>query len=219
MNEPSASREHMVEAQLRQRGITSPTVLAAMAAVPRERFIPNDQQSHAYDDTPLPIGCGQTISQPYMVATMTEALDVRPRLSVLEVGTGSGYQTAILALLGAAVFSVERCPQLARQALERLTRWLGPAMPVRVCCADGSLGWPEWAPYDRILVTAAAPHVPDALLDQLGRLGRLVVPIGPRQEQLLLIIDKLADGSLHQQTGTACRFVPLIGLDAWPNPA
>jgi len=187
-------------------------VLAAMARVPRERFLPLDLQRYAYEDRPLPIGHGQTISQPLMVAMMTEAMDLSGPEKVLEVGAGSGYQAALLAELAQHVVTVERIPKLAEEAARRLHDLGYCNVEVRV--AGDCLGWPESAPYDAILVTAGAPHVPQSLLDQLRRGGRLVIPVGQRRVQQLMLVTNAASGVSVQNLGE-CRFVPLIGADAW----
>jgi len=170
------SRNYMVDTQIEARGISDPLVLEAMRAVPRQRFVPTDLAGEAYADHPLPIGFGQTISQPYMVALMTEALEVGPGDRVLEIGTGSGYQAAVLAAMGVEVYTIEIIPELSEQATERLTD-LGYA--VHTLRADGYFGWEEHAPYDAIIVTAAPDHIPQPLVGQLAPGGRLVIPVGP----------------------------------------
>lgn len=187
-------------------------ILLAMSRVPRERFIPLELQSSAYDDRPLGIGCGQTISQPYIVALMTEALGLTGQEKVLEVGTGSGYQAAVLAELANFVYSVERIPELAEAAAGILSE-LG-YKNVQVELAGDQLGCAKYAPYDAILVAAAAPSVHQTLIDQLCEGGRLVIPVGSRMEQELLRITKLKAGIRTERLG-GCRFVPLIGRDAW----
>ena len=187
-------------------------ILLAMSRVPRERFIPLELQSSAYDDRPLGIGCGQTISQPYIVALMTEALGLTGQEKVLEVGTGSGYQAAVLAELANFVYSVERIPELAEAAAGILSE-LG-YKNVQVELAGDQLGCAKYAPYDAILVAAAAPSVHQTLIDQLCEGGRLVIPVGSRTEQELLRITKLKAGIRTERLG-GCRFVPLIGRDAW----
>jgi protein-L-isoaspartate(D-aspartate) O-methyltransferase len=199
----------MVAQQLERRGIKDRRVLEAMAAVPRELFVPNVPSSLAYDDRALPIDSGQTISQPYIVARMTELLRVEPRDRVLEIGTGSGYQAAILARLGARVTTIERHPDLAEQARERL-RALGiEGVDVRV--GDGSRGDPEGAPWHGIIVTAAAPVIPDALREQLAVGGRLVIPVGPRYQQDLLVIERRGPADWDEWSDGAVVFVPLVG--------
>ena len=208
------TRERMVREQLAARGITDQRVLDAMRRVRREQFVPPDHAGAAYEDRPLPIGEGQTISQPYMVAVMTEALRVEPDNHVLEIGTGSGYQTAILALLASDVISIERHESLAAAARRVLTA-VGNTN-VQIVVADGSEGWPDGAPYDRILVTAGAPAVPETLVNQLAPGGRLVIPVGPPGLQHVTIVDRTAEG-FHTTTGDACVFVPLVGRQGWPG--
>ena len=205
----------MVEKQIRRRGVGSPRVLEAMLAVPRHEYVPADFQEEAYADKPLPIGGGQTISQPFIVAAMAEALCLNGDGRVLEVGTGSGYQAAVLSLLAREVYSVESYTPLALAAQERLTR-LGYTN-VHVHNGDGSLGFPEGAPYDAILVTAAAPEIPPLLAGQLREGGRLVIPVGSRESQELLQVRK-EDGKLCCRTLFDCRFVPLLGRYGWQWP-
>jgi protein-L-isoaspartate(D-aspartate) O-methyltransferase len=207
-----ATRRDMVARQIRERGIRSPHVLDAMEAVPRHLFVPLEHIQQAYADEPLPIGEGQTISQPFMVAAMAEALALEGHERVLEVGAGSGYQAAVLSLLANSVIAVEAQGRLAASARELLAR-LGFAN-VRVEEGDGSLGWPAGAPYEAILVTAAAPAVPPPLVDQLAEGGRIVIPVGGAQDQDLLRIVK-RDGRITRQTLYACRFVPLLGRYGW----
>lgn len=207
-------RRAMVESQIRRRGVRDERVLRALLEVPRHEFVPPQFQSKAYDDQPIAIGDGQTISQPYMVAAMTEAARVKPGDNVLEIGTGSGYQAAILAHLGADVITLERIPRLAESARERLVR-LGYGR-VRVVPEDGSVGYPAGAPYVVILVTAAAPAVPEVLITQLAEGGRLVIPVGTLQLQTLQVISKYAD-KLSVRELDPCQFVPLVGKDAWPE--
>jgi protein-L-isoaspartate(D-aspartate) O-methyltransferase len=198
----------MIEMQLRARGIRDERVLSAMARVPRHEFVSEHLRTHAYDDNPLPIGSGQTISQPYIVALMLEALQLRPENVVLEIGTGSGYQTALLAELAARVYSIERHAELVRAAAAVLAR-LG-YHNVMLFTGDGSAGLPAFAPYDGIIVAAAAPDLPRALLDQLKEGGRMLVPIGAADAQELILVQK-QQGEPAVTALTGCRFVPLIG--------
>lgn len=191
-------------------------VVEALAGVPREAFVPEEVRHSAYENIPLPIGYGQTISQPLIVALMTEALLLRGDEKLLEIGTGSGYQTAVLSRLAARVVSVERIPPLAEKA-EAVLRGLGYDN-VEIHVGGDALGWPESAPYDAIIVTAAAPEVPRELLDQLSRGGRLVIPVGSRDLQELVRIIKTPEGALRHNLGP-CRFVPLLGKSAWPGRA
>ena len=199
----------MVERQLRGRGIRDEAVLAAMAAVQRERFVPPDMRSHAYSDDALPIASGQSISQPYMVARMTELLGPQPGMRILEVGTGSGYQAAVLAQIGCRVISVERHPALADAARTRIEA-AGMADRVRIVVGDGSVGRPDDAPFHGIVVTAAAPAVPEPLPGQLADGGRLVVPVGPRGLQELILVVRNGDAFERHDCG-GCVFVPLVG--------
>lgn len=201
------ARRQMVEGQLRRRGIRDERVLAAMGRVPRELFVPGPLAYEAYADNALPIDCEQTISQPVIVAMMTEALQLSGRERVLEIGTGSGYQTAILAELAAKVFSIERHAELSRQASERLDGLGYENVKLRI--GDGSLGWPEEAPFERIIVTAGASECPPALWEQLAEGGVLVGPFGPPSEQALYELRKIG-GSRESRFLTACRFVPLV---------
>jgi protein-L-isoaspartate(D-aspartate) O-methyltransferase len=199
-------RLDMVKSQIQQRGVTDVRVLDVMRTVPRERFVPEDTAARAYDDTPLSIGSGQTISQPYIVAYMTEALEVRPTDRVLEIGTGSGYQAAVLGLLAREVYTVEIVPELAAEASEVL-RELGYAN-VFVREGDGYAGWPEHAPFDRIMVTAAPDAIPQPLIDQLAPGGRLVIPVGSQGEtQWMTIVEKTAAGVAERRT-IPVQFVP-----------
>ncbi len=209
---PSHQRLRMVEEQLRARGLRDERVLAAMAKVPREEFISAADSANAYGDHPLPIGAGQTISQPYIVAAMVEALELRPQDRVLEVGTGTGYQAAIVSELAGEVWTIERHAELATRASEILER-LGYAN-VHVVHGDGSLGLPQHAPFDKILVAAAAPHIPDSLVAQLADGGRLVIPVGNRAEQQVQVVRKLGD-QITISAQDACRFVPLVGEEGW----
>ncbi|MFA0777386.1 MAG: hypothetical protein PVTTEEND_001100 [Candidatus Fervidibacter sp.] len=205
-------RAEMVEHQLRRRGIRDERVLAAFLKVPRHKFVRPQDLWVAYEDYPLPIGYGQTISQPYIVALMTELLALKGDECVLEVGTGSGYQAAILAELAREVITIERIPELARRAQRVLTD-LG-YRNVTVLVGDGSLGAPDFAPFDAIIVTAAAPHPPKALLEQLKDGGRLVIPIGDRPLQELIRFVRKGDEWQEEKHGP-CLFVPLIGKNGW----
>ena len=207
-------RELMIQEQLKTRGITDERLLAAFRKIPRHLFVPQELQPQAYTDHPLPIGSGQTISQPYIVALMTSRLRLQGHERVLEIGSGSGYQTAILAELALEVFSVERLPELLSGVAERMTA-LG-YLNVHLTTGNGSLGWPEHAPYDAIVVTAAAPDVPESLLSQLADRGRLVLPIGPQEAQMLVEVEK-RHGIIHRKELTSCVFVPLVGRHGWPS--
>jgi protein-L-isoaspartate(D-aspartate) O-methyltransferase len=208
----AAARRRMVEEQIVPRGIRSPWVIDAMGRVPRHEFIPGATSWDAYGDHPLSIGFGQTISQPYMVAVMTEAMDLMGTENVLEIGTGSGYQTALLAEGAAQVYTVERVAKLVDIARETLNR-LGYGN-IEYKAGDGTLGWPEHAPYNAIIVTAGGPRLPDALKDQLAEGGRLVMPVGGRDiQELLVYTRKGSEGSIRRMGG--CQFVKLIGVDGW----
>ena len=213
--DPVAARERMIRTQLRDRGIEDERVLAAMAAIPRERFMQTGFEQLAYADEAVPIPSGQTISQPYMVARMTELLAVRPGDKVLELGTGSGYQAAVLATLGAHVTTLERHADLAETARRRLHD-LGVGERVEVQVTDGSLGHASGAPYDGIIVTAAAPAVPTELRDQLADGGRLVIPVGARDRQVLTLVVRRGN-DWHESPHGACVFVPLIGEGGFPD--
>jgi protein-L-isoaspartate(D-aspartate) O-methyltransferase len=203
------ARLAMVREQLRARGIRDERVLEAMARVPRERFVPAERRGEAYVDAALPIGRGQTISQPYIVAYMTALLEPAEGLRVLEIGTGSGYQAAVLAACDMEVWSVERVPELQRRAAGALAE-AGLAGRVHLRVGDGSEGWPEEAPFDRVVVTAAAPEVPPALLDQLGAPGILVAPVGGPALQRILRVRRDARGELSERALEGARFVPLV---------
>jgi len=211
-------RAEMVERQLRRRGIRDQRVLEAMRVVPRHEFVSPQHRQFAYDDRPISIGAGQTISQPYMVAVMTEALDLRGTETVLEVGTGSGYQAAVLALLAARVFTIERerlLVETARQTLASLRQaGFEAADRIELLEGDGSLGYAPAAPYDGILVAAAAPSVPPSLVEQLAEGGRLAVPVGDLNSQELRLVRKIS-GELVSRVVNECRFVPLLGKQGW----
>lgn len=206
------ARRTMVDEQIRRRGVSDERVLAAMAQVPRHEFVPPDCRGRAYEDAPLPIGEGQTISQPYIVAAMTAALRLVGGERVLEIGTGCGYQAAILGCLASQVYTVECRSELAAEASDRLAR-LGYAN-VHVHCGDGTLGLPELAPFDAILVAAAAPSVPAPLVDQLAVGGRMIVPVGDAENQDLQLIERV-DAALRTIALEPCRFVPLVGAHGW----
>ena len=205
-------RSDMVKRQIAARGVKDPRVLEAMSRVPRHLFVPAELAERAHDDSPLPIGEGQTISQPYMVAWMTELLAPEESDRVLEIGTGSGYQAAVLCELVAAVISLEQFPELAREAEERLASLGYRNFVIHV--ADGTLGWPAGAPYDGIIVTAGAPSVPHPLMEQLRDGGRLVIPVGPSGMQTLNLIRRRGDDYQVSEEGS-CVFVPLVGKLGW----
>lgn len=205
-------REQMVETQIIARGIRDERTLEAMRKIRRELFVLENMREEAYNDYPLPIGFGQTISQPYIVALMTELLELKGEEKVLEIGTGSGYQTAILAELAKEVYTVERIPELVNQASVRLGR-MG-YKNVYFFCADGSQGLPEHAPYQGILVTAAAQETPQPLLEQLDEKGRLVIPVGERYSQVLAVLEK-KKGKMTEREVCGCTFVPLVGKYGW----
>lgn len=205
-------RLRMVEGQLKSRGISDERVLQAMGKVPRHKFVPQDCQESAYTDGPLPIGEGQTVSQPYMVGIMTQCLELKGEEKVLEVGTGSGYQSAVLMELARELFTIERIPSLAERAKSVLSELSYDRFHLKV--ADGTKGWPEEAPFDGIIVTAGAPVVPETLIDQLNEGGRMVIPVGSRFSQRLYKTIKKA-GKIIQEEDTMCVFVPLIGEYGW----
>lgn len=204
----------MIDTQLRPRGIVDPRTLLAMEFVPRERFVPAHLCHAAYDDSALPAEEGQTISQPYIVALMTQALRAQPEQRVLEIGTGTGYQTMILALLAAEVDTIERFGTLSKNAAARLAGFHVDNVSYHV--ADGSLGLPERGPFDRILVTAGAPRVPAALVEQLADGGRMVIPVGDENEQVLIVVLRRGRRTVEQRL-TACRFVRLVGAGGWAS--
>jgi len=208
------SRQRMVDEQIRARGITDKRVLSAMVEIPREQFVSSNEAAGAFSDRALTIGCGQTISQPFMVASMTEELRVESEHRVLEIGTGSGYQTAVLARLCNYVYTVERIDTLQQSARRRLES-LGITNVV-YHIGDGSVGWSEHAPYDRILVTAGAPEVPRSLVEQLTDGGRLVIPVGQAVEQTLTIIERVGSKT-KELPRYPCRFVKLFGKEGWPD--
>lgn len=205
-------RERMVRELVEARGVRDPRVLAAMREVPRHLFVREHLMSQAYGDHALPIGAAQTISQPYVVARMTEVLEVGPGDKVLEVGTGSGYQTAILARLARWVYSLERISDLAHQAIHRM-RQLG-ILNVKIQAFDGTVGWSEVAPFERILVAAGAPSAPKPLLEQLAPRGRMLIPEGDRTRQRLVLYERLAKGVRRREIEDVA-FVPLVGRHGW----
>jgi protein-L-isoaspartate(D-aspartate) O-methyltransferase len=209
-----SERRSMVDRQLRKRGIHDPRVLAAMLTIPREAFVAYESRVCSYRDEPLPMGYGQSISQPYMIALMAELLELTGAETVLDVGGGSGYHAAILGQLAARVISIEIIPALARQAEQNLAR-TGLGGNIAVVCADGSQGWPPAAPYAGISVAAAAPDIPEPLLAQLADPGRLVIPVGDQCDQELRVIAK-SDGVIRERVATFCRFVPLRGDGGFP---
>ncbi|MBN7771033.1 protein-L-isoaspartate(D-aspartate) O-methyltransferase [Marinobacter daepoensis] len=207
-------RQAMVRQQLAPRGIVDKRVLEAMARVPRELFVPEHLRAEAYEDHPLPIGHGQTISQPYIVALMAEMLCLTGRERVLDVGTGSGYAAAVLACIALEVYSIERIPDLAAQARENLDKTGYTQVHIR--CGDGSLGWPEAAPFDGVSVAAGAPSVPSALIQELSVGGRLVIPVGSEGgDQQLLCVTRVSDSEFEQSGVGEVRFVPLLGEGGW----
>jgi protein-L-isoaspartate(D-aspartate) O-methyltransferase len=214
-DEFAVQRAEMIERQLRRRGVHDSGVLTAMAVVRREEFVPREFRVRAYEDAPLPIGEGQTISQPYIVAAMTAELRLTGNERVLEIGTGCGYQAAILSHLSKIVFSVEVRSELAASAAARL-QGLGYES-VHVHCGDGTLGLPDFAPFDAILVAAAAPGVPEPLRSQLAEDGRLILPVGDAENQELLYVERHGN-SFETRTLEACRFVPLVGYHGWKEP-
>jgi len=212
-----AERRRMVREQLEARGVCDRRVLDAMERVPRHLFVPEPLREHAYMDRPQPIGARQTISQPLMVAQMTELLRLTGGESVLEIGTGSGYQTAILAELAREVVSIERHSPLAERA-RGLLEWLG-YRTVQIHIGDGTRGYPACAPYDRVVVTAAAPAVPEPLLDQLAPGGLLVIPVGSADLQTLRVANKDSEGAVTMDSFGECVFVPLVGEHGWDEPS
>ncbi len=203
-----AARERMIRLHLQGRDITDPQTIEAMRRVPRHELVPPAARHQAYSDQPLPIGHGQTISQPYIVALMTQLAKIKPGATVLDVGTGSGYQAAVLAEMGAKVYSIEIVPELARQAEQQL-RQIGYEQ-IEVRCGDGYRGWPDHAPFDAILVAAAPEQIPQPLIDQLAPGGRLVIPVG-NYYQSLILVTKQPDGTVQQRTVASVAFVPMTG--------
>lgn len=207
-------RRLMVDRQIRARGVRDERVLAALEAVRRERFVLPADQDAAFDDRALPFLCGQTISQPYMVGAMTAALGLEPEHRVLEIGTGSGYHAAVMSRLAREVYTIERVEELSLQARSILLELGCDNVHFRV--GDGSLGWPEAAPFDRIIVTAGAPQIPPALTGQLEHGGRLVIPVGDESEQTLLVVRREGERTI-KTAKFPCRFVKLLGQQAWPG--
>ena len=207
------ARKRMVETQILARGVTDQRVIDAMLKVPRHLFVQEAMAGQAYSDTPLPIGLRQTISQPFIVALMTELLDLKGTEKVLEIGTGSGYQSAILAKLAGHVYTVERIRELALRARQTLDS-LG-LLNINLRITDGTTGWEDAAPFDAILVTAGAPDIPECYLDQLAVGGRLVIPVGSETEQSLVRVIRMPDGSFVREDHGGCRFVKLIGRYGW----
>ena len=207
-------RRSMIDSQLKSRGIASFEVLRAMSAVPREKFVSSELIDAAYHDGPLSIGSGQTISQPYMVAMMTEALMLKTNDKVLEIGTGSGYQAAVLQEIAAHVYSVERISLLAEKARNVLNS-LG-YFDIRIMVGDGTLGWPEEAPFDAIIVTSGSPGIPKTLISQLNEGGRLIIPVGSRSFQRIMRIIRSGE-HFNREEMISCVFVPLIGKYGWEN--
>jgi protein-L-isoaspartate(D-aspartate) O-methyltransferase len=209
----ASERKKMVDEQLRRRGITDERVLAAMLEIPRQEFVPVELRILSYRDEPISIGFGQTISQPYMTALMAQCLELKGPDVILDVGAGSGYGAALLGALGARVISIELIDGLALLAARNLRR-TGRDANVQVLTGDGSIGYPEGAPYDAISVGAAAPDLPARLIDQLRDSGRLVIPVGTREDQSLMVVTK-KDGAPNSRVATQCRFVPLRGAEGW----
>jgi protein-L-isoaspartate(D-aspartate) O-methyltransferase len=213
MNEYSSMRQQMVDTQIIARGIQDPKVIQAMRKVPRHLFLDEALRSQAYEDNPSPIGEKQTISQPYIVAMMTELLGLKGKEKVLEIGTGSGYQAAVIAEIAERVYSIERIPALAKRARKLLDDLKYTNIVITI--GDGTLGWKEHSPYDGIIVTAAAPHAPTALLEQLKTGGRLVIPIGEEYAQDLMVYIREDDGEYSKENYGGVRFVKLIGDEGW----
>jgi protein-L-isoaspartate(D-aspartate) O-methyltransferase len=205
-------RENMVELQIKSRGTNNEKVLEAMREIPRHLFVPEQQRAYAYEDFPLPIGEGQTISQPHIVALMTEMLQLKGHEKVLEIGTGSGYQAAVLSKIAKEVYTIEKIESLGLEA-ERLFKELG-YKNIKVKIGDGTEGWSEYAPYDGIIVTAGSPKIPEPLIEQLGENGRIIIPVGNSFSQDLIIGEKIK-GELIKRTICGCVFVPLIGKHGW----
>ncbi len=212
-NDREKDVEYLLEHELRPAGITDERVLSAMRKVRREKFIPDSLRDRAYGNYPLPIGENQTISQPYIVALMTQALSIQPTDKVLEIGTGSGYQAAILAQLASIVYSIERLATLSNRA--RTNLYSQGYNNIYLIVGDGTKGLEEYAPYDKIMVTAAAPHVPAPLISQLSNGGKMIIPVGNRFVQDLQLVEKAQNGRIYKSSFGGCRFVPLIGDEGW----
>lgn len=218
MSDSQLQRERMVQRQIAARGVADPFTLEAMRRIPREEFVAAPLREFAYEDSPLPIEAGQTISQPYIVALMIAEAQIRPGERVLEIGTGSGYAAAVMATIAAKVYAIERVPELVALARHRFKR-LGYDN-IEVVTGDGTCGWPESAPFDAILAAAGGPDVPDVLLQQLARGGRLVMPIGStREQQRLVLVTRTGNDRFVQKELGAVRFVPLIGEHGWRDDA
>ena len=214
MDTLKVKKKSMIDTQLKSRGISSSEVLRAMSVVPREKFVSSEYIEAAYNDGPLSIGSGQTISQPYMVAMMTEALMLRKNDKVLEIGTGSGYQAAVLQEIASHIYSVERISSLAENA-KKLLGSLGYS-DIKIKVEDGTLGWPEEAPFDAIIVTSGSPSVPETLMSQLSDGGRMIIPVGSRNHQRIIRIIRSGDNYSKEEM-LSCIFVPLIGKYGWDN--
>jgi protein-L-isoaspartate(D-aspartate) O-methyltransferase len=215
VNDPFEKKRQGLVERIQAKGIHDSRVLGAVASVPRHRFVPEPMRRRAYDDSALPIGYGQTISQPSLQALYLQTLEIDPRDTILEVGAGSGYQTALLAELAANVYAVERIPELTQRAREVLDE-LG-YRNIALVTKDGTVGWSKYAPYNAILVAAGAPGVPDALVEQLAPGGRLLIPVGDRNTQELTLVTRAEDGGTTERAVTGCVFVPLIGRFGWPE--
>lgn len=216
MNDPYEKKRQRLVERIQAKGINDPDVINAVATVPRHRFVPEPMRRRGYDDSALPIGFGQTISQPSLQALYLQTLGLGPDDTVLEIGAGSGYQTALLAELAGNVYAVERIPELTQRAREVLDE-LG-YRNIALVTKDGTVGWSKYAPYDAILVGAAAPGIPDTLVEQLAAPGgRLLIPVGDRNTQELVLVTREEDGGTRQEGVTGCVFVPLIGRFGWPE--
>ncbi|BCS86956.1 protein-L-isoaspartate(D-aspartate) O-methyltransferase [Pseudodesulfovibrio sediminis] len=213
MVDPVRLRERMVREQIMARGVTDSSVLVAMKTIPRHLFVEEALAFKAYNDSPLPIGEGQTISQPYIVALMSELLEIEPGMTVLEIGTGSGYQAAVLAQMGADVFTVERIRKLFYTARKRFMDMR--MFNVKLKLDDGTMGWPEQAPYDRIIVTAGGPEIPEPLIDQLAESGRMLIPVGETKRNQTLVLIEKKDGKIIRTDKGSCAFVDLVGSHGW----